>query len=54
MVSEEETKSIRRFVCGELRDGPDLRYSHISVCLTKCCLCSKNRDVCALMLRVNG
>ncbi|XP_018528222.1 HIRA-interacting protein 3 isoform X2 [Lates calcarifer] len=24
MVSEEETKSIRRFVCGELRDGPDL------------------------------
>ncbi|GLD60605.1 protein FAM173A-like protein [Lates japonicus] len=24
MVSEEETKSIRRFVCGQLRDGPDL------------------------------
>lgn len=27
MVSQEERKRIRRFVCGQLRDETDLRYS---------------------------
>lgn len=26
MLSEKETRNLRRFVCGQLRDEPDLRY----------------------------